>query len=228
LDFAASSYAYDTATYSELLMALNDVWRNINKEIGIYWKGRFEQVPDVPGVYAWFYPLRITTPELVVFLDDIGKLFSFDARRNGLADRSALLRFAWEEAGIDLRLRPTNAALPADLTSVWNHVLANQERFDRLRMVVMRGSLLMPPLYVGKTKSLSVRCQQHLAGTGNNDFHGRFQQYAAKVELAARTVEDLLFTCIQTGESGDNADEAIEGLVEEILKRACRPKYSAR
>jgi hypothetical protein len=209
-------------------MALNDVWRNINREIGIYWKGRFDQVPDVPGVYAWFYPLRITTSELAVFLGDIAKLFSFDAARNGLADGSAMLRFAWEEAGIDVKLRPTASALPADIIQIWNQVRTDPERFDRLRMVVMRGSLLMPPLYVGKARSLAVRCQQHLTGTGKNDFHERFQQYAAAAELSARVVEDLVFACIQTGEAVDNPDEAIEGLVEEILKRACRPKYSAR
>ena len=45
-------------------MALNDVWRNLDREIGVVYRGRFENVPHEPGVYAWFYPLKITTDDI--------------------------------------------------------------------------------------------------------------------------------------------------------------------
>ena len=215
-------------------MSLNDVWRNINQEIGIFWKGRWSDVPGGPGVYAWLYPLRISTYDLGDFLEDIAKVLSFDARSNGLASRALRARLTWEEITVKLRVGPSPPNIPQDISAAWSKLVADPGNFERLRRVVMRGSLLMPPLYVGKTRSLSVRCHQHLSGTGNNDFHKRFQEFAQRVGLRSAEVNDLLFACIRTGSdslsAGDAAgeDEAIEGIVEEILKRACRPRYSVK
>jgi len=88
----------------------------------------------------------------------------------------------------------------------------------------------MPPLYVGKTRSLNVRCQQHLVGTGNNDFHSRYQAFALQMNLRAPEVNDLLFACVRTGSDSlaYEEEDPIEGIVEEILKRACRPRYSVK
>src|SRR5262249_5848815 len=148
-------------------MSLNDVWRNINQEIGIFWKGRFDEVPVGPGVYAWFYPLRISTYDLSAFLEDVSRVLSLDARSNGPTSRAVRARLTWEEVALQVRVGPSAPRVPQDVEAVWSTVVADPASFERLRRVVMRGSLLMPPLYVGKTVSLSVRCHQHLAGTGN-------------------------------------------------------------
>jgi hypothetical protein len=42
-------------------------------------------------------------------------------------------------------------------------------------------------------------------------------------------MEDLLFACIKTSsDEGANDDSALEGILEEILKRVCRPRYSVK
>lgn len=210
-------------------MSLNDVWRNISQEIGIFWKGRWENVPNGPGVYGWFYPLRIATFDLSAFLDDISKVLSFDAVFNGPVMQTLSAKLTWELIDVGVSLKPDLPKLPHDVVSRWSEIVSDPLAFDRLRRVVMRGSLLMPPLYVGKTKSLNVRCQQHLAGTGSNDFHKRYEEFAQRMSLHAAEVNDLLFACIRTSKDDvSKDDDAIEGLVEEILKRACRPKYSVK
>jgi hypothetical protein len=215
-------------------MSLNDVWRNINQEIGIFWKGRWDEVPSGPGVYAWFYPLRISTYDLRVFLDDVSRVMSFDARSNGVPSRALKARMTWEEIAIQLRIQPSPGKIPVDVEAVWSQVTADPLGFERLRRAVMRGSLFMPPLYVGKASSLSVRCHQHLAGSSNNDFHKRYRDFARTMALRASEVNDLLFACIRTASDSalaagsEDEDDAIEGVVEEILKRACRPRYSVK
>jgi hypothetical protein len=211
------------------MMSLNDVWRNLSEEIGIFWKGRWDNVPSGPGVYGWFYPLRISTHDLNAFLDDIAKVLSFDARYNGVAACELRARLTWEDIKVGLSVSPSFPGLPQDVVALWSTVVSDPARFERMRRVVMRGSLLMPPLYVGKATSLSVRCQQHLVGTTNNDFHRRYEEFARKMSLQAAEVNDLLFACIRTArDAPGEEDDAIEGIVEEILKRACRPKYSIK
>jgi hypothetical protein len=210
-------------------MSLNDVWRNINQEIGIFWKGRWSDVPHGPGVYGWFYPLRIVTYDLQEFLLDLQTVFSFDAISNGKAHQSLSVPFAWHAVQLDVGVAPSSPQIPRDAAALWAAIVSDPIAFERLRRVVMRGSLLMPPLYVGKAKSLSVRCQQHLAGTGGNDFHRRYTEFAVANDVRARSVNDLLFACIRTTtDRPSHDDDAIEGLVEEILKRACQPRYSLK
>lgn len=189
----------------------------------MFWKGRFDRVPAVPGVYAWFYPLRITSENLDALLQELQVVFSFDARLNGEAVHDLKTRIGWDDLALRLSMRPSNPAMPSDASTAWDKAVRDPEQFQRLRKVVLRGSLFMPPLYVGKTRSLAVRCGQHLAGTDNNDFHGRYETYAREHRLNAARVNDLLFACIATGAE---TDDSMEGILEEILKRACRPRYS--
>ena len=64
-------------------MRLNDVWLNVNKEIGFYTKETFERIPDGPGVYAWFYPLRITTEDPYQFIREVNLILNYDSNVNG-------------------------------------------------------------------------------------------------------------------------------------------------
>lgn len=209
-------------------MSLNDVWRNVNQEVGIFWKSRWDDVPSGPGVYAWFYPLRISTRDLNSFLHEVRTVLSFDAKCNGPAWVSLTAPFTWDTIDMEVRLGPSDPPIPSNVALLWDQVVADEVAFERMRRVVMRGSLFMPPLYVGKAQSLSTRCQQHRSGTASNDFHNRYQDFAEKMKLPAETVNDLLFACVRTTNDSPAGDDAIEGIVEEILKRACRPKYSVK
>ncbi len=93
----------------------------------------------------------------------------------------------------------------------------------------MRASILMPPLYVGKTKNLNVRCNQHINGRSSSQFHDRFENYAASIHATCNKVSDLLFVCVKTVDDERKvsaAEQPLEDLIEEIMKRIGKPPYS--
>ncbi|MBE7483609.1 MAG: hypothetical protein HS104_26975 [Polyangiaceae bacterium] len=208
---------------------LNDVWRNISSEIGIFWKGRFDRVPPHPGVYAWFYPLRVTTRDLGDFLTEVSQIFAFDAAARGTPAAEVEAAFTWRSIGLHVRVLHKDGPVPKNVSAQWEQIVSNDARFDQLRRMVLRGSILMPPLYVGKTHNLLTRCGQHLAGSSDNSFHARYVEYARSVGAHAQNVSDLIFACIRTGSSEvDDDNEEMETVVEEILKRASRPPYGIK
>ncbi len=211
--------------YLIIIMRLNDVWKKANEKIGFYTVDNFEKVPRGPGVYAWFYPLRVTTKELNDFINQVNIVFNYDSYSRGKAEATANLEFTWEKIKIKAEVTTNN-------TKVLNHIetwnrLCESESFDEFRKIIMKSSIFLPPLYVGKTKNLYTRCYQHINGTNSvNDFHTRFEKYLEKIENAtAKRISDLLFVCITTGEIvGHNND--VEGLIESIIQNLAKPKYS--
>ena len=212
-------------------MALNDVWHNLNKEIGVYWKGRFDRAPGSPGTYAWFYPLRINTLKLEDFVAEVNAILCFDAKVGDVPRAQWLTPFAWEHIHINVERRPKRFALSPTLRGSWDRIASDEALFSHMRRCVMRASLFMPPLYVGKTVNLNLRCRQHVEGTGNNDFHRRYETFATKTGVQAKRVRDLLFGCIRTTDGtaeNEVLTESMENIIEEILKSACKPPYSTR
>ena len=116
-----------------------------------------------------------------------------------------------------------------DLSSfqhTWDEFSKDQKKFDDLRKIIMRASILLSPLYVGKASNLKIRCYQHINGNGSdNSFHKRFEDYANKVNSKSKKVSDLLFVAIKTEETQGESQES-EKLVEGILKNLVKPKYS--
>jgi hypothetical protein len=210
-------------------MAIADVWFNLEKDFRVFWKGHFDKVPAAPGVYAWFYPLRITSVDPEPFLSDLSSVLAYDASSQGPLRQELRSRLGWNLLDLHLSIAPAPLPLSSDLRAQWSRLVSTPESFEQLRKVLMKSSLLMPPLYVGKTVSLAARCRQHIDGLGGNDFHHRFEAYANSVPLHTRSVSDLLFACVRTTQEEATAEaESMESLVEEILKRACQPAYSLK
>ena len=203
-------------------MPLNDVWKTFSKAIGIYFKATFENVPPAPGAYAWFYPLRVTTHDLQAFLDEVRLVHLYDARTKGKPQYEAAGRLGWSEVNVSVLLENPSSPAGKVATKTWAALVSDAERFDSLRRTLLRSSLLMPPLYVGKTNDLRNRCGQHL--DGRTGFADRFESFATNAGLQARRVRDLLFVTILTEKVADGAGET-EALVEEILKLVARPPY---
>jgi len=98
---------------------------------------------------------------------------------------------------------------------------------NQLRRSIMRATILMPPLYIGKAKNLNVRCGQHLRGGSASQFHDRFEQYAGVVGSYYKKISDLLFVCIGTTESEQTHDQqGLEAVIEDIMKCVGKPPYS--
>lgn len=205
---------------------LNDVWRNVNKEIGFYTNETFEAVPSSPGVYAWFYPLRITSENLNDFIEEVQLVLNYDCRKQGKLWRETTIDIGWDELFQRIEFKVKKDIFNSELTKIWSDTYQNRAEFDELRKVIMRASIFLPPLYVGKTKNLKTRCFQHINGRNDdNNFHTRFEKYAIKNNTNNRRVSDLLFVSIQTKDESAQSTRT-EELVELILKHLSKPKYS--
>ncbi len=212
-------------------MVLNDVWRNINQEIGIFTRDTFDRVPVAPGTYGWFYPLRITTRKLDEFLDEVNVIMNFDAKAGGKPKHTLSVDFTWEHLKGEIERTPKIPAISESIYANWNNIVSDDHLFNELRKTVMRASIFMPPLYVGKARDLSNRCMQHVNGSDRNDFHNRYAKFARELGVFAKDVRDLLFVCVKTAETTEGSGESaenMESVVEEIMKYACKPAYSIK
>lgn len=212
-------------------MALSDVWRDPGRQINVYTGTRFERVPAVPGVYAWFYPLRLTHFELRPLIEEVQKVLFFDAATNDFAERNTELSFVWRRIKLGIKELPEPwAPFGGYLGEAWEKVTADDAAFSAFRQALMKASIFLPPLYVGTASNLYVRCWQHINGARGNTFHDRYETFAAQQNLTAPLVRDLLFACIPIDAealeivSGGTTAELVEG----VLKVLSRPPFGLR
>jgi hypothetical protein len=211
-------------------MRLNDIWRKVNKEIGFYTKETFHKVPSSAGVYAWFYPLRIVSDDPYEFIREVNTILNYDSKLRDKPEQRQAIDFVWRRVNLNIDMNYKKPNL-GDLIEVWKNAYQNTDKFDQLRSIIMKASIFISPLYVGKTTNLNVRCHQHINGTYRaNNFHRRYTEFALRNNVFAKKVSDLLFVCIKIYEESPNDSESdnIEGLVEEILKYLSKPAYSLK
>ncbi len=208
-------------------MALDDVWRSYRKDASVYFKGTFENVPATSGVYAWFYPLRLIGDDLSEFIKEINKVFSFDASCNGIAAGKAEILFSWRRVGIEAVLEPKMSPLPGGIKTEWDRIKTQPRAKEGFEKMLLRSSVLMQPLYVGKTINLQRRCAQHRNDVMiGSTFRTRFEEFSRENKLRAQTVNDLLFFTIEThGGVGEEEEKKLEDVIEELMKRICQPPY---
>lgn len=208
-------------------MRLNDIWRKVNAEIGFYTSETFANIPAAPGVYAWFYPLRIVTKDLNAFMNEINLVLNYDCESQGRPYRENSLNFIWEKIYTKTEIQFKDFDF-SSFKNIWEDLVNNPDErdFNELRKIFMRASVFLPPLYVGKTTNLRKRCQQHIIGTnGDNNFNKRFQSYASLNNFTSKSVSELIFVSIKTKEEQEQSSRT-EELVEFVLKHLSKPKYS--
>lgn len=203
---------------------LDKIWQNVNKEIEFFTKP-FDQVPRAPGIYAWFFPLRITTKNINDFIKQVNIVFNYDVITKSMPHRNHIFNFPWQTIPLKLEIR-YKYEIKHEFVKRWNELVKDEENYNELRKIIMRASIFMPPLYVGKAKDLFTRCWQHINGShGSKDFHNRYESFAKENKIHFDTVNDLLFVCLRTKKEGLAISKS-EDLVEEIMKVLSKPKYS--
>lgn len=217
-------------------MVLNDVWRTIGSDVGFFYEMNFDEVPSSPGVYAWFYPLRVLSRSptaLEKFVAEVQTLLNYDSGDEGPPVREAILPVAWWSWSLSAGRRPKPLQLTESLSRAWATITSNDEVFADFQQSLLKASIFMPPLYVGKADNLNTRCGQHLCGAdGSNDFHRRFEDFARRLNLPLRSVDKLVFACVRTGspapEVANNSVSPVHELVEAVMKSICAPPYGMR
>jgi hypothetical protein len=215
-------------------MALNDELLTINEKIKYFSLETFNEVPDEPGIYAWFYPLRLKGRELRDFIEDINLVFNFYHDGKEIKESKAVVNMGWKKFSLGTGYKPVSNY--SSFIKKWEELYIDSTKTDsslrdikELKKVIFISSIFMPPLYIGKAKDLNYRCQQHIMGTSNekNVFHNRFRNYAAMHKMSCRNVEDLIFACISTKKFNLEGNK-YEELIEQILLNLIKPMYSVK
>ena len=206
-------------------MKVNDVWRSIDQHLSVYVKGNFDQIPESSGVYAWFYPLKMSTNSLEDLVHEFRVVHSYDANSEGEFVGQSEIAFKWDKLLLDVKLKPSFKELNSAIYEQWNETLQDQNKSLELRKSLMSASILMPPLYIGKSYNLRERCAQHLNNEKEGCFKSRFETFAKSNGLSSQSVRELIFVTILAGENKSKGYSDEQSLIEEILKLVAKPSY---
>ena len=210
------------------LNAFRDLTR-AGSRLGFFTRQTRDDIPATPGCYGWFLPLWLLHKTLPDFLHTFGTVMTHETG----SPRELDAGFVWDRVKIKARrgFDPSLPPLPSFAVPLWDRLNERDETRNALQQILLQASLLTSPLYVGKTDNLRRRYNEHLTGS---HFHTRFADYAKQCGLEL-PLSHLIFVCIQTSQDvedalseGGGSMQEVEKLVEEILKRLCRPPFSQR
>lgn len=212
-------------------MNIVDVWRNVSERIGFYTKETRHDIPDAPGIYAWLVPLWIYDEKnLENYIKIINGIFFYDPQNKARPSREVNVKFNWDSVRVCMEKHP-RSPLTEDLQESWQKVMQDEKAKEIFAQALMEASLLMPPLYVGKTDSLSTRYLQHTKGSSREagDFHSRFTSFSKELKLPLN-VDDLLFVAIRTDSPTNQIfrEYNLNKLLERLVMFFSCPPFSMR
>lgn len=214
-------------------MSALSVFRDLTQagsRLKFYTKETKEDIPSLPGCYAWFLPLWFYSNDLDVLIQTISEVLAYEPEPN----KTAELAFTWETVDNSIRRRPKLRKVDQAVYSTWDSIIANADSRSALQQTLLEASLFAQPLYVGRSSSLRRRYLEHTGGVGfeNNDFHKRLRESVKSLGLKV-AVRDLLFVCITTPQELKSkldrfGEGNVEKLTEHLLMQFCRPPFSLR
>lgn len=199
---------------------------NADSRLAFYTSETAHKIPEAPGCYAWFVPLWIYDDDLSRLMQLVRDLRSYD----NPPEQQVSAGFTWHSVDLVVS-RTERIPISGKVHETWQQVLADPTARGAMQRLLLEASLLMPPLYVGRTSSLKRRYTQHTQNS-NGNFHRRFAHHTQTLGLSL-PVSDLLFACLCTETSvsrdlGRFDDGELTTLIEHILMNACRPPFSIR
>lgn len=200
-----------------------NIWQNMTSDnVGFYTYKRKKSIPEKPGVYAWFLPLRFNS-DINSFLSQARKLFIYDTKSKGKAIETDRLGFQWDPMTVSIQKQPDIRNQEFKSTRWKNLLEGDEESLQSFKNTLACGSIFARPLYVGLAKNLNGRYEQHLNKSG---FKERFGSYASEIGVDI-SMERLLFSCISLNdvEEFTSLDQDRIDLLEDILKIICQPIF---
>jgi hypothetical protein len=179
----------------------------------------FEDIPDVPGIYAWFLPLEgDDTGSLKVLLDSLLARLASSNQLTVAEGESGQHRISIQRA-IPENLDREN--LP-DLSS---------HQIQKTARLLKTCSFLSSPIYIGMTVKMGLRSRikSHLANPGDlNDENwcGSFRSRVAWQTGQQRFLETCMIAYLPM--SPDDIPEPLVRVFEQVLIKTIRPTQSIR
>ena len=187
-----------------------------------------DHVPESPGVYAWYIPLRG---------DDSGSLLEFlGDLHNTLKDYVPLTALGAVGAQRSISIeRNSPEFLPTDAEETLSRELAN-ESIQAVAQLMLVMSFLAEPVYVGMTRQkggLRARLKSHLQNPRtlfdeDQAWTGSFSSRAAEVLGRPDGLNGCLVAYISLPKSNVLRDKRVIRLLERQLIRFIRPAQNRR
>lgn len=199
---------------------------DLKKRFGFVKAAEFEDIPELPGIYAWYLPMRGDDgSDLPAFLRSLEKSISHYAPVTKLEANGAQRRIQIE------RNVPEFDVTSAPLQRLTESLSSSQ--VQQLSKLVLMLSFLTEPFYVGMTDSsngLRNRIQQHLQSVKSFDedkqWTGTFRTRIAHVLEEKEALKRCLVAFVTLPDELVGTDAA--RLSEHILIRTVCPSQSKR
>jgi hypothetical protein len=212
------------------MFSLEQLWINLSTEtIGFYTYRRRNQIPERPGVYAWFLPFNLQGSHEDL-LGNARRTFVFDSPSEGQATwKDDKAGFKWDPLCVEITRRD-KVLIPEAIKKLLPELKeAPDEIRNRFRLALLASSIFAKPLYVGLSNNLSHRYGDHI--TGKSGFRERFTKYMQTLKQQI-TVQDLLFVCIPLApvqtENEEWFDACQSQVLECMLKILCQPAFGEK
>ncbi len=214
---------------------LNDIWRELSGRIHFYTKQTSKDIPDSPGLYAWYLPLWLFKNDIDALNDLIQNIYLYDSDVQGAPELSKIFAFNWASFLVTLGGQK-HGQYSQDTIDKWKTLSNNTEFLEAFKVTLMEASILLPPLYVGRTNNLKTRYSQHLNASDQdrNNFNNRFSSHIRSLGLKLK-LSDLIFCCVLSKKSTNSKISTLSGIecdvsdfIEQIILKLAKPPFSAK
>ena len=216
---------------------LSSIWLQLtNESIGFYTYHNASDIPTSPGVYAWFNPIHLKFKEdITEQLLNMRRIQSYDALVKDKTKLSEEYDLNWDPIKVTLEKHFESIKLTNTDKDSWKEISKEDKEIIRnSKLYALIGTLFTRPLYIGLTRNLNNRYNNHINGHGgDNNFNKRFSNYIKKIGMTI-SISDLLFVSIQFKDL-DTYDDYKNGklkkhlmLIESILKVLGQPIFSEK
>lgn len=206
------------------------LWQQLsNSTVGFYTSKTKANIPNSPGIYAWILPLELSD-SLSDVIKTHKKYYSYDPSSKGVFTSNSMLRFQWQSFSVT-----TNAvedySYQKTIEEKWKRIQSeiDPERSKSISQLFALSSIFTKPLYIGLTKNLSARYEQHTTQNSNaNSFFKRFSDFQISLDANLR-IDELLFVAIPVKLGNDpKLDDDVISILEYLLKNVVGPVYGEK
>lgn len=207
--------------------------------------GFFDNIPNKPGVYAWFYPLFVYEDDtLNSFFKRVEYVISYNGVKREVDDMDevcSVMRFANSTAfnKTEIIKKDFFRYLNDTYAEIWDLLKGNPQRWTEFKNQLLAASIYLRPLYIGKADNMLLRINQHLNNQrGINSFAHRFEEHMKKMPLiygenfkimsgldGSVNMSDLHLSYI---EFNDELHTNTNKLLEKILQHFIQPNFSEK